>query len=82
MLLVTEIPMAWGPLSRPPRGRHGLGLNNKKNNRNPMAKSKSTASSATFKLKTKVRRPGVHAKSKASRSKGAKNYIKRNVGQG
>ena len=30
----------------------------------------------------KVRRKGVHAKSKASKHKGAKNYLKRYKGQG
>ena len=30
----------------------------------------------------KVRRKGVHAKSKASKHKGAKNYLKRYRGQG
>tara|TARA_R110000796_G_scaffold66970_1_gene153895 strand:+ start:1321 stop:1458 length:138 start_codon:yes stop_codon:yes gene_type:complete len=32
--------------------------------------------------KTKVKRPGVHAKTKTSRSKNADNYIKPYIGQG
>ena len=32
--------------------------------------------------KTKVRRPGVHAKTKVSKSKKSKNYSKRYKGQG
>lgn len=32
--------------------------------------------------KSKTRRKGIHAKSKSSRSKNAKKYLKRNVGQG
>ena len=36
----------------------------------------------TFKKKPKVKRPGVHAKTKSSSSKGAKKYIKLNIGQG
>jgi hypothetical protein len=35
-----------------------------------------------FKEKPKVKRPGVHAKSKASKLKGSKNYLKRYRGQG
>jgi hypothetical protein len=46
-----------------------------------MAKPKSTASTS-IKLKSKVSRPGVHAKSKTSNNKMSKNYVKRNVGQG
>lgn len=34
------------------------------------------------KVVNKVRRKGVHAKSKASKHKGAKNYLKRYKGQG
>jgi hypothetical protein len=47
-----------------------------------MAKSTKTSTASTFRLKTKVSRPGVHAKSKTSNSKSSKNYVKRNVGQG
>ena len=32
--------------------------------------------------KNKVRRKGVHAKSKTSNNKNSKNYVKRNRGQG
>lgn len=32
--------------------------------------------------KSKVRRPGVHAKSKTSKLKSSKNYVKRYKGQG
>ena len=35
-----------------------------------------------FKVKIKKRRPGVHAKTKSSKSKHSKNYLKRSVGQG
>jgi hypothetical protein len=35
------------------------------------------------KLETpKKKRPGTHAKSKSSKIKGSKNYVKRNIGQG
>jgi hypothetical protein len=34
------------------------------------------------KVKVKVRRKGVHAKSKMSSLKSSKNYTKKNVGQG
>tara|TARA_B100000925_G_C21885551_1_gene420452 strand:- start:318 stop:452 length:135 start_codon:yes stop_codon:yes gene_type:complete len=33
-------------------------------------------------FKPKKKRPGVHAKTKTSRSKGSKNYVKRYRGQG
>ena len=39
-------------------------------------------SSSTHLSKPKVKRPGVHAKTKSSVSKNAKNYTKSNVGQG
>lgn len=35
-----------------------------------------------YNKKTKVKRPGVHAKSKTSNNKGSKNYKKQYVGQG
>ena len=35
-----------------------------------------------YKEKTKVRRPGVHAKTKTSNNKQSKNYVKRYRGQG
>lgn len=37
---------------------------------------------ALFKKKPKVSRPGVHAKTKTSKSKNSKNYKKRYRGQG
>ena len=36
----------------------------------------------TYRQKTKVRRPGVHAKSKTSNLKNSKNYVKKYRGQG
>ena len=35
-----------------------------------------------YKEKTKVRRPGVHAKTKHSNNKQSKNYVKKYKGQG
>lgn len=35
-----------------------------------------------YQLKSKKKRPGVHAKSKSSNIKGAKNYVKKYRGQG
>jgi hypothetical protein len=35
-----------------------------------------------YKIKSKVRRPGVHAKSKTSNLKSSKNYVKQYRGQG
>lgn len=35
-----------------------------------------------YKEKSKVRRPGVHAKTKSSNNKQSKNYVKRYRGQG
>jgi hypothetical protein len=46
-----------------------------------MAKAKSSFSS-TFKAKSKVSRPGVHAKTKTSKLKQSKHYKKLSVGQG
>ena len=46
-----------------------------------MAKTK-TQTVSTKKEKTKVSRPGVHAKTKTSKAKNATNYKKPNVGQG
>jgi hypothetical protein len=34
------------------------------------------------KEKTKVSRPGIHAKTKSSKLKSSKNYLKKNRGQG
>lgn len=45
-----------------------------------MAKVKSIINA--FRKKPKSKRPGVHAKSKASKSKGSKNYLKLYRGQG
>jgi hypothetical protein len=47
-----------------------------------MAKAKSSTTSPTKKAKKKVSRPGVHAKTKSSKNKNSKNYMKRNRGQG
>jgi len=46
------------------------------------AKVKSAASSLTYKEKKKVRRKGVHAKTKTSKNKNSKLYLKPYVGQG
>ena len=37
---------------------------------------------STYTKKTKVRRPGVHAKSKTSNNKKSRNYVKHYRGQG
>lgn len=36
----------------------------------------------TYRIKSKVTRPGVHAKTKQSSNKGSKNYVKPYRGQG
>ena len=41
-----------------------------------------TSSSSKFKVKPKVRRKGVVAKTKASKLKSSKNYLKKSRGQG
>lgn len=46
------------------------------------AKKTSTQSIKAFKRRVKKRRPGVHAKKRAGRNKGSKNYLKRYRGQG
>lgn len=46
------------------------------------SKSKSTSTASKFKVKPKVRRKGVVAKTKASKLKSSKNYLKKKVGQG
>jgi len=46
------------------------------------AKVKSAASSLTYKEKKKVRRKGVHAKTKTSKNKNSKLYSKPYAGQG
>jgi hypothetical protein len=45
-----------------------------------MAKAKITASSL-YKAKPKKKRKGIHAKTKMSKNKGSKNYVKLSVGQ-
>ena len=45
------------------------------------AKAKSQAT-ISFVRKSKKRRPGVHAKSKTSKSKNSKNYVKMYISQG
>ncbi len=45
-----------------------------------MAKVKQTSS--TFNPKPRIKRPGVHAKTKHSKLKSSKNYRKLSVGQG
>jgi hypothetical protein len=48
-----------------------------------MAKAKQTVSSSVRIDKPKRKRPGIHAKSKSSKLKGSKNYLKKvSVGQG
>ena len=48
-----------------------------------MAKVKGSSQAAGgYKAKPKVRRPGVHAKTKVSGTKTSKNYVKKNRGQG
>jgi hypothetical protein len=47
-----------------------------------MAKSKSSTTTLIKKEKKKVSRPGVHAKTKTSKTKSSKNYKKPNRGQG
>jgi len=41
-----------------------------------------TSNVKVFMAKPKRRRPGVHAKTKSSKLKGSKNYLKKSVGQG
>jgi hypothetical protein len=45
-------------------------------------KSKTTSTSSLHKDKPKVSRPGVHAKTKSSKLKQSKNYVKLSKGQG
>jgi hypothetical protein len=47
-----------------------------------MAAKTKGQSSISFIRKPKKRRPGIHAKSKTSKSKNSKNYIKPYVAQG
>jgi hypothetical protein len=46
-----------------------------------MAKAKAQAS-VSFVKKSRKKRPGIHAKSKVSKSKNSKNYVKAYVAQG
>ncbi len=46
-----------------------------------MAKAKAQAA-VSFIKKTRKKRPGIHAKSKTSKSKNSKNYVKKYVAQG
>jgi len=45
-----------------------------------MAKTKITASTL-YRAKPKKKRKGIHAKTKMSKNKGSKNYVKLSVGQ-
>ena len=47
-----------------------------------MAKTKNTSSSSVKKIKGKISRPGVHAKTKTSKTKTSKLYSKPYRGQG
>jgi hypothetical protein len=47
-----------------------------------MAAKVKTSSTSLFNKKPKVKRPGVHAKSKTSKNKISKNYVKPYVAQG
>jgi hypothetical protein len=48
-----------------------------------MAKTQSKSSNGSSKIeKPKKKRPGIHAKTKSSKLKNSKNYIKKKVGQG
>lgn len=44
--------------------------------------AKATTNSSVKSNNTKKKRPGVHSKSKSSKLKQSKNYLKKNVGQG
>ncbi len=47
-----------------------------------MAAKLKTSTSSLHKVKPKKSRKGIHAKTKMSKNKNSKNYIKRSVGQG
>lgn len=49
---------------------------------NKKSKKTTLSASSLYKKKPKVRRPGIHAKTKTSKSKNATNYKKLSVGQG
>jgi hypothetical protein len=44
--------------------------------------AKTTTNTSTFQAKPKRKRPGVHSKTKSSKLKGSKNYLKLYAGQG
>ena len=46
------------------------------------ASKSSTSSSSKFKVRPKIRRKGVVSKTKASKLKSSKNYLKKSRGQG
>jgi len=48
----------------------------------PKKGGKSTGPIAKFKSKAKVTRKGIHAKTKQSKNKASKNYVKLSRGQG
>ena len=54
----------------------------KKNNLTTMAKAKQTSNERSFLSKPKVKRAGIHSKTKTSKIKKAKNYKKVYKGQG
>ena len=47
-----------------------------------MAKAKANTTVKLHQTKAKVKRPGIHAKSKSSGLKSSKNYVKLSRGQG
>jgi hypothetical protein len=47
-----------------------------------MAAKLKTSTTSLHKVKPKKSRKGIHAKTKMSKNKNSKNYIKRSVGQG
>ena len=53
-----------------------------KTTKSSKSKSKSTSTASKFKVKPKIRRKGVVAKTKASKLKSSKNYLKKSRGQG
>ena len=47
-----------------------------------MAAKAKTNTASSYRAKPKVKRPGVHAKTKQSKNKNSKNYVKPYVAQG
>jgi hypothetical protein len=47
-----------------------------------MAAKAKTNTVSSFRKKPKVKRPGVHAKTKQSKNKNSKNYVKTYIAQG